>query len=66
MSLPKCKYCGSTQTKESPSGLHLLCAKCNRIIVQPRPHMRHWKPKGKKFGRSKSAPAQPTSAKKAD
>lgn len=36
MKHPGCPYCGATEVMRSPSGHHLLCASCNRILVQPR------------------------------
>jgi ribosomal protein S27E len=32
----KCPHCGSTRITTSPSGEHLLCLGCQRILVQPR------------------------------
>jgi hypothetical protein len=32
----KCPYCGSPRTTRSPSGEHLLCLGCQRIIIVPR------------------------------
>ena len=36
MKTRKCPHCGSTRITTSPSGEHLLCLGCQRILVQPR------------------------------
>jgi hypothetical protein len=36
MTMPACPYCGSSPLLQSPSGQHLLCVKCNRVLMQPR------------------------------
>jgi len=36
MKTQKCPFCGSTRTTRSPSGEHLLCLGCQRILVVPR------------------------------
>ena len=36
MKIRKCPHCGSTRITTSPSGEHLLCLGCQRILVQPR------------------------------
>lgn len=33
MKLRKCPYCGSTRITRSPSGEHMLCLGCQRILV---------------------------------
>lgn len=32
----KCPFCGAPRTTRSPSGEHLLCMACQRIIIVPR------------------------------
>jgi len=32
-----CPFCGHTDLAPSPSGKHLVCRKCNRIVLTPRP-----------------------------
>lgn len=32
----KCPFCGSPRSTRSPSGEHLLCLGCQRIIIVPR------------------------------
>jgi hypothetical protein len=41
-----CPYCGSALVK-SPSGQHLVCSGCKRIVLQER----NKKPRGRKKGR---------------
>lgn len=36
----KCPFCGSTRSTRSPSGEHLLCLACQRIIIIPRKETR--------------------------
>jgi hypothetical protein len=36
MKTPKCPFCGSSRTTRSPSGEHLLCLGCQRILIVPR------------------------------
>ncbi|HET7840511.1 MAG TPA: hypothetical protein VFM21_02840 [Terriglobia bacterium] len=36
MTMPACPYCGTSPLLQSPSGHHLLCVKCNRVLMQPR------------------------------
>ena len=39
-----CPNCGSARVNKSPSGLHLICLDCQRVIVQDRIK----KPRGRK------------------
>jgi excisionase family DNA binding protein len=32
-----CPFCGHTDLAPSPSGKHLVCLKCGRIVLQPKP-----------------------------
>jgi len=36
MKIQKCPFCGSSRTSRSPSGEHLLCLVCQRILIVPR------------------------------
>ena len=36
----KCPFCGAPRTTRSPSGEHLLCMACQRIIIVPRKESR--------------------------
>lgn len=52
MKAQKCPHCGSSHTTRSPSGRHLLCLDCHRILVQPRTK----KPRGRRLGTGPSGP----------
>jgi ribosomal protein S27E len=32
-----CPFCGHEDLAPSPSGKHLVCRKCNRIVLTPKP-----------------------------
>ncbi len=53
MTMPACPYCGSSPLLQSPSGQHLLCVKCNRVLMQPRIK----KPRGKR-AKNQNVPAK--------
>jgi hypothetical protein len=36
MTIPACPYCGASPLLQSPSGHHLMCVGCNRVLMQPR------------------------------
>jgi hypothetical protein len=44
MTIPACPYCGTSPLLQSPSGHHLMCVGCNRVLMQPRIK----KPRGKR------------------
>jgi len=32
-----CPFCGKRELGTSPSGKHLVCRKCGRVVLQPKP-----------------------------
>jgi hypothetical protein len=36
MTIPACPFCGAAPLLQSPSGRHLMCVSCNRVLMQPR------------------------------